>query len=319
MGFDMPSLDTIIKPNLRFKLRVKKGEVPSFLPKFDKNTKYQADIWSDKTYKVNPRTHVFTTIQEHFGNRLIRSLKIKKDAVVVDIGCFIGEKLWQINSKSPHLGIGVDIAIPSLKAAQEIDPFGHKYIAADLENLPFRDKSIDVIMIFDVIEHLTHAARGFSEISRVLRPGGQFLLHIPVKDNTWSFFGLKQRFFPKEAQKEYLDVGHAPERMLTSDQIKNFLKKSNLKLEKEIFYNAFFVHFFDRELNKLVANIIIKFLNQEKSKVNNIRSVHIGNTGRVRNFYGKVVIPIFELLSWPDALLSKLKIGNTYFVLARKK
>lgn len=319
MGTNMSSLDTIIKSNLRQKLRVKRGEVPNFLSKFDKNTKYQADIWSDKTYKVDPKTHVFTTIQEHFGNRLIRSLKIKKDAVVVDIGCFIGEKLWQINSRSSYLGIGIDIAIPSLKAAQEIDIFGHKYIAADLENLPFKDKSIDVIMIFDVIEHLTHAARGFLEVSRVLKPGGQFLLHIPIKDNNRSFFGWKQRLFPKEAKKEYLDVGHASERMLTSTQIKDFLKKNGFEIKREIFYNSFFVHLFDRELNKFVANLIIKLLNRGKSKVNTTRSVHTGGTGLIRKIYGKRIVPILELLSWPDLLLSKLKIGNTYFILAKKK
>jgi len=315
----MQSLDKIIKLDLKSKLKVKKGETPNFLSKFDKNTKYQADIWSDKTYKVDPKTHVFTTIQEHFGNRLIKSLKIKKDSVVVDIGCFIGEKLWQINPKNKYLGIGVDIAIPSLKAAQDIDIYGHKYIAADLENLPFKDKSVDTVMIFDVIEHLTHADRGFSEVSRVLKPGGQFLLHIPIKDNTWSFFGWKQRLFPQEAKKEYLDVGHAPDRMLTSMQIKDFLKKNDLKLEKEIYYNSFLVHFFDREMNKMVANFIVKLLGGGKSKVKNTRSVHTGSVGKVRNFYGRIIVPILEFLSWPDWLLSMLRIGNTYFVLVKKK
>lgn len=315
----MPSLDSIIKPNLKLKLRVNKDEIPNFLPNFDKNTKYQADIWSNKTYKVDPQTHVFTTIQEHFGNRLIKNLIIKKDAVIVDIGCFIGEKLWQLNSKVPYLGIGVDIATSSLKAAQEIDVYGHKYIAADLENLPFKDKSVDIVMIFDVIEHLTHADRGFSEVARILKPGGQFLLHIPIKDNTWSFFGWKQRLFPNEAKKEYLDVGHAPDRMLTSDQIKIFLENNKLKLEKEIFYNSFFVHLFDREMNKLVANLVIKLMGGGKSKINATRSVHVGGAGMIRRFYGKIVVPLLELLSCPDWLLSKLKIGNTYFVLAKKK
>lgn len=313
----MPVLSQIIKPQLRKKLKVKKGETPNFLPRLDKNTRNQASIWSDKTYKVDPKTHIFTTIQERFGNRLIKSLKLKKDAVVVDIGCFIGEKLWQISNKL-CLGIGVDIAIPSLKAAQEIDIYGHKYIAADLENLPFKDKSIDLVMVFDVIEHLTHARKGFSEVSRVLKPGGQFLLHIPIKDNKWSFFGLKQRFFPDEAKKEYLDVGHSPERMLTSNQIKNFLKKNYLKLEKEIFYNSFFVHLFDRELNKFISNIFVKLLSRGKSKTNMVRSVHTGRKGKIRNFYGRMIVPLLEILSWPDLILSKFKIGNTYFVLAKK-
>lgn len=317
MGANMPTISQIIKPQLQKKLKVKNGNIPNFLSRLGKNAHNQASIWSDKTYKVDPKTHIFTTIQEHFGNRLIKSIKLKNDAVVVDIGCFIGEKLWQISNKS-CLGIGVDIAIPSLKAAQEIDVYGNKYIAADLENLPFKDKCIDVVIVFDVIEHLTHAEKGFSEISRVLKPGGQFLLHIPIKDNSWSFFGIKQKLFPKEAEKEYLDVGHASDRMLTSDQIKHFLKNNNLRLEKEIYYNSFFVHFFDRELNKFIANIFVKLLSREKSKINMTRSVHTGGTGKIRNIYGRILIPLLEILSWPDLILSKFKIGNTYFVLAKK-
>ncbi|KKQ91489.1 MAG: Methyltransferase type 11 [Candidatus Woesebacteria bacterium GW2011_GWB1_39_10] len=318
MGTNMSTLNQIIKPKLLYKLKIKKGEIPNFLTRLDKNSHYQADIWSDKTYKVDPKTHVFTTIQEHFGNRLIKSIKLKKNSVVVDVGCFIGEKLWQINNKL-SLGIGVDIAIPSLKAAQDIDIYGNKYIAADLENLPFKDNSVDLVMVFDVIEHLTHAGKGFSEVARVLKPNGQFLLHIPIKDNKWSFFGWKQKLSPKEAQKEYFDVGHAPERMLTSAQIKSYLKKNNLKIEKEIFYNSFLVHFFDRELNKLASKLFVNLLSKGKSKVSTTRSVHTGKTGKIRNFYGEAIVPILEFLSWPDWILSKLKVGNTYFVLAQKK
>jgi len=122
-----------------------------------------------------------------------------------------------------------------------------------------------------------------------------------------------------EAKKEYLDVGHAPDRMLTSMQIKDFLKKNDLKLEKEIYYNSFLVHFFDREMNKMVANFIVKLLGGGKSKVKNTRSVHTGSVGKVRNFYGRIIVPILEFLSWPDWLLSMLRIGNTYFVLVKKK
>ncbi len=316
MGNCMPSLTDIIKPALRSQL-TKKG-ISNFLPRLDHNKEYQSDIWSGKTYMVDPEKHVFTTIQEHFGNRLIKSIKLPVNAVVVDIGCFIGEKLWQVNRTNGLLGVGVDIAIPSLEAASKIDNQGNKFIAADLENLPFKDNSVDLVMIFDVIEHLTSAERGFSEVARVLKPGGQFLLHIPIKDNTWSYFGWKQRLFPKEAKKEYLDVGHAPERMLTSNQIKKNLKTNKLQLQKEIFYNAFFVHFFDREMVKLAANVLVSIMNKGEAKSKTTRNVHVGGVGTLRTIYGSMVVPFLEILAFPDAILSKLKIGNTYFVLAKK-
>jgi len=259
----MSDIDKVIKPSLRKKLKTKK--IPNFLPKLDSNKKYQEEIWAEKTYKVDPDSHVFTTIQEHFGNRLIKNLAIPINGVVVDIGCFIGEKLWQIKEKRCK-GIGIDIALPSLIAAKEIDKYGYDYIAADLEDLPLKSNSVDVVMIFDVIEHLSDANKGFSEVARILKPGGQFLLHIPIKNNKWSMFWWKQKLFPKLAQKDYDDVGHAPERMLTTDQIKQKLKANNLSVKKEIYYNSFFVHLFDREIPSLAGSILKKSIWKNKKR-----------------------------------------------------
>lgn len=309
-------LKDLIKPNLLPKLKIKKGQVPNFLKNFDKNNQYQASIWSDKTYKVDPRTHIFTTIQERFGNRILRSFKLPKGGVAVDIGCFIGEKLWQLKNNKEYLGVGVDIAVSSVKAAQTIDIYNHKFIAADMEDLPFKNKSVDLCLVFDVIEHLSHVEKGFSELSRTIKPGGKVLIHIPIKDNKFSFFWWKQKFFPKEAEKDYLDVGHAPERMLTSKQVKAYLRKYGFKVEREIYYNSFFVHFWDREFFKLLALLSVKLFRSGKANLNETRTTHTGSLGKVRGYYGKYIIPILEIISFPDWLLSKMKIGNTYFCIA---
>lgn len=309
-------LKQIIKPSLHPRLNTR--SIPNFLSKkFDSNTQHQADIWSGKTYHVNPKTHVFTTIQEHFGNRIIKSFDLPKDAVVVDIGCFIGEKLWQLNKKKSYLGVGIDIAVPALKAAQKIDIYGHKFIAADMERLPFKNNSVDLVMVFDVIEHLTHAERGFAEVARILKPGGRFLLHIPIKNNKWSMFWWKQKLFPKLAKKDYDDVGHAPSRMLTSYQINKYLIKYGLKPERKIYYNSFFVHFWDREFVKIASSLLMKRSDINDSRKQK-RAVDDGNLGKIRSVYGKYIIPFFELLSFPDLILSKMGIGNTYFVLSTK-
>ncbi len=297
---------------------VKRG-IPSFLPKLDKNKEYQMGIWDDKTYIVDPETHVFTTIQEHFGNKMLQNLEIPNGGVVVDIGCFIGEKLWQLKENRDYLGIGVDIAIDSLVVAQDIDKYGHKYVAADLEHLPFKNNSVDCVLIFDVIEHLSNQEKGFKEVSRVLKPGGTFLLHIPIKDNKYSMFWIKQQLFPKSAMKDYLDVGHAPERMMTSKQINNFLAKYQMIKNWDIFYNSFFVHFFDRELMKFVGFVLTRLMGKKTIRQEEqVREVHVGGLGKIRTVYGNIIVPIYSILSFPDWILSKLKIGNTYFIYSRK-
>lgn len=294
--------------------------IPNFLPKMDKNKEYQIEIWDDKTYRVDPETHVFTTIQEHFGNKMLQNIPIPKGGVVVDIGCFIGEKLWQLKANKDYLGIGVDIAIESLVAAAEIDKYGHKYVAADLEQLPFKDNSVDCVLIFDVIEHLSNQEKGYKEVARILKPGGTFLLHIPIRDNKYSMFWMKQKLFPESAMKDYLDVGHAPERMMSSAEIKKYLEKYHMKKKWEIFYNSFFIHFFDRELMKVIGFFVTRVMGKKTIREDEqVREVHQGGLGTVRKVYGKFVVPTFRVLSFADFFLSKFKIGNTYFVYSEKE
>ncbi len=50
----------------------------------------------------------------------------------------------------------------------EFYSFGHKYIAAELEQLPFKDNSVDCVLIFDVIEHLSNQEKHLLETTPVL-------------------------------------------------------------------------------------------------------------------------------------------------------
>jgi SAM-dependent methyltransferase len=49
--------------------------------------------------------------------------------------------------------------------------------------LPFRDKSFDVVMSFDVFEHIADSDGHLREVARVLRPGGSYVLQTP---NRWT-------------------------------------------------------------------------------------------------------------------------------------
>lgn len=53
-------------------------------------------------------------------------------------------------------------------------------LLADVASLPLRDESIDIVLSSDVFEHVRDDASGFSEIARVLRPGGYFILQVPA-------------------------------------------------------------------------------------------------------------------------------------------
>ncbi len=54
------------------------------------------------------------------------------------------------------------------------------YRSEDLQNLTFEDESFDLVVTQDVIEHLFEPEKAFTEINRILRPGGAHIFTVPL-------------------------------------------------------------------------------------------------------------------------------------------
>ena len=59
-----------------------------------------------------------------------------------------------------------------------------KYRCENLEALTFADESIDLHVTQDVLEHVFHPSKVFSEIARTLRPGGAHIFTVPIVNKT---------------------------------------------------------------------------------------------------------------------------------------
>ncbi|HEX5017777.1 MAG TPA: class I SAM-dependent methyltransferase [Actinomycetes bacterium] len=56
----------------------------------------------------------------------------------------------------------------------------------DARLLPVRDRSVDLIIAFDVLEHIEEDDRAVEELYRVLKPGGRLLVAVPADQRLWS-------------------------------------------------------------------------------------------------------------------------------------
>jgi 2-polyprenyl-3-methyl-5-hydroxy-6-metoxy-1,4-benzoquinol methylase len=100
---------------------------------------------------------------------------------LLDAGCGDGRYLAALPTLGPlpERVVGVDIADAILDTARRatssvgFEPELHR---ANLEQLPLGDAEFDLVISFQVLEHLLDPAAGVRELSRVLKPGGTLLL-----------------------------------------------------------------------------------------------------------------------------------------------
>jgi SAM-dependent methyltransferase len=57
---------------------------------------------------------------------------------------------------------------------------GRGMVVADITALPFPDDAFDLIVVSHVMEHVEDDAAGYRELARVVRPGGEVLVMVPL-------------------------------------------------------------------------------------------------------------------------------------------
>jgi SAM-dependent methyltransferase len=101
------------------------------------------------------------------------------DPEILEIGSGTGGLLHALRSRGLRAR-GVELRTAFIDQAREW--YGDIPIAAvsGLE-LPFPDDTFDVVMSFDVFEHIPDSDGHLREVRRVLRPGGSYLMQTPNK------------------------------------------------------------------------------------------------------------------------------------------
>ena len=106
---------------------------------------------------------------------LIRRYVPLEGRAILDVGCGIGIYIQQFRRFSSHV-YGIDIDAEHLAEARVRAPF---LVQGGGEYLPFADNSFDVVIIHEVLEHMTDDAAAAREAVRVVRPGGRVVVYAP--------------------------------------------------------------------------------------------------------------------------------------------
>jgi SAM-dependent methyltransferase len=117
-------------------------------------------------------------LNEHLG-RYAFAARLARGRRVLDAGCGVGYGSAQLAKAARHV-VGLEIAADVVEAARRRYAAPRlDYLCADCRHLPFPTGSFDLVVAFEVIEHLHQWEQLLCETRRVLSPVGQFLVSTP--------------------------------------------------------------------------------------------------------------------------------------------
>ncbi len=102
----------------------------------------------------------------------------------LDAGCGSGVVLSALQSRLPGAQLaGVDLSHLMLKQAHANTLTDVALVQCFVEQLPFADKSFDLIYALGILDYLEHPSQFFKTVWRVLKPGGCFIFTYPSGDS----------------------------------------------------------------------------------------------------------------------------------------
>jgi ubiquinone/menaquinone biosynthesis C-methylase UbiE len=141
-------------------------------------------VWLDHRYKLCGKDKIYFAHQPIYGfrkghsepdtiERYIRTYQIMKAlfhvsfSSLLDVGAAEGYHGHIVQQLFGFRVICSDLSEEACKRAKEI--FNMKTIASDIQNLPFKDNSFDVILYSETLEHVPNLQNAIDEMLRVAK------------------------------------------------------------------------------------------------------------------------------------------------------
>jgi 2-polyprenyl-3-methyl-5-hydroxy-6-metoxy-1,4-benzoquinol methylase len=136
-------------------------------------------------------------VAKRFIKQLDEIVPIKPDTKILDVGCSFGMFLFRARALKTFQAMGVDVSQPFVDYARKELGLENIFLGRLQEwNIPA--KTIDVVRLWHVLEHLTDPIAMLSEIKRILKDDGIFILQVPCYRNViakifrshWVFYSV---------------------------------------------------------------------------------------------------------------------------------
>ena len=138
----------------------------------------------EKQYKtsenLNTRISIhdkYSTNKQTFGDWIMSHYEIEPGAKILELGCGTGS-MWVNNLHLLSGGTSLtltDFSAGMLETAKaNLCCERITFQVVDIQNIPYPEKTFDVVIANMMLYHVPDLHRGISEVRRVLKPGGKF-------------------------------------------------------------------------------------------------------------------------------------------------
>ena len=103
------------------------------------------------------------------------------DKYIIDIGCGARKGPYILSGRAAQV-MAMDISPQAIEYCQQNWPSEKiNYLTGSATDIPVKDKTFDVAICFEVIEHVEDYLRVLEEVKRILKPQGLFIMSTPNK------------------------------------------------------------------------------------------------------------------------------------------
>ena len=164
----------------------------------------------------------------HLGEQFDRVMldSLRPGMHILDLGSGRGPALWPKDRPPGTVYAGLDISLSELQAAPA-GSYDEMYQADATKRMPELESDFDLIVSFQVFEHVKPLDVAFENMRAYLKPGGRAIVQM---SGTWSVFGMINQVIPQDMSVRVLQkaTGRAKESVFPAP----YHKCSNSALDK---------------------------------------------------------------------------------------
>jgi len=124
--------------------------------------------------KADPYTFWEHIYRYRFASQFVKGKR------VLDIACGEGYGAAALHQSGAASVIGIDVSPDACQHARK--KYGLDARVGDAQNIPLAKASVDVVVCFETIEHISQPGQFLDECARVLAPGGMMIVSTPNRD-----------------------------------------------------------------------------------------------------------------------------------------